>query len=174
MKHKATNDDEKRLRIMILPIAWKTNGSTMHVVRMFYKSWTLLFQNLGFETARINMGWCAQWKVGPWTLNKSVLKLFMRPYLHLDDRQRGRQARRYPLRTSNIEMFSKLLLQLQNQRKQSLLSFISHEMMMQVMPKAQDMKFILSRSPFCDNVIQIPDRALPELRFWKSPGEVLL
>ena len=54
---------------------------------------------------------------------------------------------------------------MQNQRKQSLLTFISHEMMMQVMPRPQDMKFILCGSPFCENVIQIPDRTLPELRF---------
>ena len=35
---------------------------------MFYRSWTGLFQNLGFETVRINFGGWAQWKVTPWRL----------------------------------------------------------------------------------------------------------
>ena len=47
-------------------------------------------------------------------------------------------------------------------------------MMMQVMPRAQDMKFTLSEKPFCENVIQNPDNALPVPKFLKSPGTVLL
>ena len=89
----------------------------------------------------------------------------MKPNLNLDHRQRSRRDRRCPLRTSKVEIFIRLLLQMQNQRKHSLLTFISHAMMMQVMPGAQDMKFILSGSPFCENVIQIPDRILPEPTF---------
>ena len=49
-------------------IHMKIRESTMRFVRMFYKSWTRLFQNLGFETARINFGWRAQWQVTPWKL----------------------------------------------------------------------------------------------------------
>ena len=36
---------------------------------------------------------------------KNVLKLLMNPYLNLNHRQRSRQARRCPLRTSKVEMF---------------------------------------------------------------------
>ena len=43
----------------------KTNGPTVHFVRMFYKLWACLFQSLGFETVRINLGWWAQWEVRP-------------------------------------------------------------------------------------------------------------
>ena len=72
----------------------------------------------------------------------------MKLTLNLDHRQRSREARRCPLRTSNIEIFIRLSLQIQNRRPQSLLTFISHSMMMQVMPRTQDMNFILSVARF--------------------------
>ena len=86
-------------------------------------------------------------KCAPEGSKNNVLKLLMRPYLNLDHRQRGRQARRCPLRTSKIKGFIRPLLKLQNQRKHSLLTFINHGMLMQVMPRTQDMKLILSRGP---------------------------
>ena len=68
MKHDAMDDDEKIIQMMVTQIAWKNMSSTVRFVRIFYRSWTGLFQNPGFETVRINFGWRAQWKVTPWRL----------------------------------------------------------------------------------------------------------
>ena len=51
-----------------MSFTWKSRSSTARFVTMFYRSWTELFQHLGFETVRIHLGWRQQWKVTPWRL----------------------------------------------------------------------------------------------------------
>ena len=164
---KDTSDDDNANRM-------STNSSTVHFVRMFYRSWTWLFQSHGSDTVQINLGWWAQWKLVPCKLEKKRLKIAPEPLSEI--RSPAKRSPSPPLPPADLtkKIHIGLLLQMQNQRKQSLLTFISHEMMMQVMPRPQDMQFTLSGSPFCENVTQIPDRTLPEPGFWKSPGEVLL
>ena len=72
----------------------------------------------------------------------------MKPTLNLDHRQRSPEARRCRLRTSKNEIFIRLLIQLQNQRKQSLLRLISDALMMQMRPRARAMLFFFTGSPF--------------------------
>ena len=61
---------KKIIQMMVTPLAWKTMSSTVRCVTMFYRSCTWLFQNLGFETLRINLGWWAQWKMPRGQLEK--------------------------------------------------------------------------------------------------------
>ena len=56
------------MMMMVITITWKSKISTARFVIMFYRSWTGLFRNLGFEPVRINFGGWAQWKVTPWRL----------------------------------------------------------------------------------------------------------
>ena len=76
-----------------------------------------------FRSSAIQFGLVGTMESAPLKARKkNVLKLFMRPTLNLDHRKRSRQARRCPLRTSKVEIFIRLLLQMQNPRKQSLLT----------------------------------------------------
>ena len=166
MKHAAKDDDEQDTSDDDHANNMKSQGFDSAFCEHVLQILDMTLPEPRIQSSAIQFGLVGTMESGPLKARKkNVLKLLMNPHLNLEHQQRCRQARRCPLRTSKIQMSIRLLLQLQNQRKQSLLTFISHEMMMQAIARAQDMKFILSGNPLCENVIQIPDRTLPESRF---------
>ena len=68
MKHAAKDDDEqdtsKDDNANDMKNQWFDGAFCENVLQIL----DMTFQNLGFETVRINFGWQAQWKVTPWRL----------------------------------------------------------------------------------------------------------
>ena len=54
---------EMMVKMMRRRRTWKSKYSRVRSVRMFYRSWTRLLQNLGFERAQMSLCCKSQWKL---------------------------------------------------------------------------------------------------------------
>ena len=98
----------------------------------------------------------------------SIIARLICHYLDLHHQQRGRQTRRYPLRTSNMKMFNGLLLQMQNRWKWVLVILMVTEVMMKMMAKTGSMKIRVFIGQCCENVLHILDRTPQKPRLLKG------